>query len=86
MITSCYVLMNELPGANFPGKSALSRRPSNRCLSFWPENFGVGKEGKDLNRLLSRTAHGEITHLFVEKLRLLGEAIGSIYQVIQFDT
>ncbi len=22
MITSCYVLMNELPGANFPGKSA----------------------------------------------------------------
>ncbi len=23
MITSCYVLMNELPGANFPGKSAI---------------------------------------------------------------
>ncbi len=25
MITSCYVLMNELPGANFPGKSAMGK-------------------------------------------------------------
>ncbi len=31
MITSCYVLMNELPGTNFPGKSAALGLHSQFC-------------------------------------------------------
>ncbi len=43
MITSCYVLMNELPGANFPGKSAGVNTYHNIQETIVPEGTQRGR-------------------------------------------